>query len=162
MTEELDRLLTSYERGTLTRRQLLHAIAAVAVVPISAAAQQTGPGVIKGYNLHHVNVRVSDVARSEAFYRKVFGFPATRVIQGVDAHALDVPAGGFISIQKADNAGRLDHFCVGVENFNSSRMSAAVKAAGIDGVREDGTGNSFFFTDPDGVRVQVSSRDWKG
>jgi catechol 2,3-dioxygenase-like lactoylglutathione lyase family enzyme len=161
MTEQLNSLLALYERGTLTRRQLLQAIALVAAVPIGAAAQPAGGSVMKGLNLHHVNVRVSNVARSEAFYRKLFGFPATRVIQGQDAHGFDLPAGGLISIQKGDDAGRLDHFCVGAENFNSAKMAAAVKAVGVENVREDGRGNSFFFTDPDGVRVQVSAPDWK-
>lgn len=161
MTEQLNTLLTSYERGALTRRELLHALAVLAI-PAAAPVPQSASAVLNGFKLHHVNVQVSDVARSEAFYRKFFGLPPTRTIQGQDAHGFDLPGGELISIQKGNQPGRIDHFCIGVANFNSSRMAAAVKAAGAEDVREDGVGNSFFLRDPDGVRVQVSAKDWKG
>jgi len=57
---------SSYENGTLTRRDLLQALAMIAV-PAAGAAQTAGGGVMKARTLHHVNVQVSDVTRSEAF-----------------------------------------------------------------------------------------------
>lgn len=156
MIDRLDSLLSSYERGSLSRRQLLGALAVLAT-PGVASAQPAG--VVNGRNLHHVNVQVADVARSEAFYRKVFGFKPTRVIQGQDAHGFDLPGGGMISIQKGAQPGRLDHFCVGVEGFNAQAMVAALKDAGIDSARAAGA-DSLFLRDPDGVNVQVSAFDW--
>jgi len=157
MIERLDSLLSSYEHGALSRRQLLGALAALAA-PVAAGAQPAG--VLQGRNLHHVNVQVSDVARSEAFYRTLFGFKPTRVIQGQDAHGFDLPGSGMISIQKGAQPGRLDHFCIGVEQFNAEKMVAAAKAAGVDSARAAGA-ESFFLRDPDGVNVQVSAFDWK-
>jgi len=78
MIRDIDALVRSYERGTLTRRQLLHALALVATTPLAVKAQTTSGSLMKGRNLHHVNVRVSDIARSEAFYRNLFGFSPTR------------------------------------------------------------------------------------
>ena len=66
-----------------------------------------------------------------------------------------------VILQKSDRPGRIDHFCVGVDGFNADRLRTAVKAAGVDGVQ--GTaGDNLFVTDPDGLRVQVSSFDWRG
>lgn len=160
MIHNMDALVTSYERGTLTRRQLLQALAVIAA-PGTADAQDAPGSVMKGRNLHHVNVRVSDVVRSEAFYRKLFGFPPTRRVQGPDNHGFDLPGGGLIILQKSDQPGRLDHFCVGVDDFDAERLRAAVRAAGIEGVQGSASDN-FSVSDPDGLRVQVSAVDWPG
>jgi catechol 2,3-dioxygenase-like lactoylglutathione lyase family enzyme len=109
--------------------------------------------------LHHVNVRVSDVARSEAFYRQLLGAGPSRVVQGPDNHGLDLPGGGLIILQRSEPAGRIDHFCVGVDHFDADRMRTAVQAAGIGAVQGTGTDN-VLVTDPDGLRVQVSASDW--
>ena len=158
MIKDLDALITSYERGTVTRRQLLLALALM-TTPLAAGVQTPPGGVMKGRNLHHVNVQVSDVARSEAFYRKLFGLPPSRRVQGPDNHGLGLPGAGLIILQKSDRPGRIDHFCVGVDNFDAERFRAAVKAAGIEGVQGAASDN-FSVSDPDGLRVQVSAVDW--
>ena len=158
MTDQLDVLVSAYDRGTLSRRELLQALALVAV-PSAVAAQSGATPAMKGRLLHHVNVQVSDVAKSEAFYRALLGLPASRVVQGPDNHGLDLPGGGLIILQRSDTPGKIDHFCVGVENWNADRLRAATKAAGIE--RVIGTaGDNFFVADPDGLRVQVSAVDW--
>jgi glyoxylase I family protein len=157
MITKIDVLLSSYERGSLSRRQLLCALAVMAA-PVSSPAQSS-PGLVKGRNLHHINVRVSDIARSEAFYRRLLGFGPSRRVQGPDNHGFDLPGGGLIILQKSDDAGRIDHFCVGVDAFDADRMRAAVKSAGIGAVQGDARDN-FSVSDPDGVRVQISAPDW--
>ena len=160
MIDDIDALVTSYEGGTLTRRQLLLALATIAA-PAAARAQPAGSVGMKGRNLHHVNVQVSDLVRSEAFYRKLLGFPPTRRVQGPDNHGFDLPGGGLIILQKSDQPGRIDHFCVGVDDFEADRLRAAVKAAGVDGVQGSASDN-LFVADPDGLRVQISAFDWRG
>ncbi|PYR28555.1 MAG: hypothetical protein DMF98_02565 [Acidobacteria bacterium] len=158
MVDTLDTLVTSYDRGTLTRRQLLQALAVVAA-PVGTRAQTTNGGVTKARTLHHVNVQVSDVPRSEAFYRTLFRLPPTRRVQGPDNHGLDLPGGGLIILQKSDRPGRIDHFCVGVDSFDAERLRTAAKTAGLEGVQGSAADN-FFVSDPDGLRVQVSAVDW--
>lgn len=160
MMAEMDGLLAAYERGNLSRRQLLQALGVLAATG-AAAAQAPPGGLLKGRNLHHVNVRVSTITRSETFYRKLFGFGPTRVVQGPDNHGFDLPGGGLIILQRSDQPRRIDHFCVGVDNFDADRMRTAVRDAGIGEVQ--GTaGDNFSVLDPDGLRVQISSFDWSG
>ncbi len=158
MINDIDSLVTSYERGSLSRRQLLAALAAIAA-PAAAAAQAPPNGVTKGRMLHHVNVRVSDVARSEAFYRRLLTLPPSRIVQGPDNHGLDLPGGGLIILQKSDQPGRIDHFCVGVADFDAERMRTATRSAGLGDVVGTAPDN-FLVSDPDGLRVQVSAVDW--
>jgi catechol 2,3-dioxygenase-like lactoylglutathione lyase family enzyme len=154
---DIEALLTQYERGELSRRQLLQALAVIAAA--SPAGAQTSNNLMKGRNLHHVNVRVSDVARSEAFYRRLFSLSASRRVQGPDNHGLDLPGGGLIILQRANDPGRIDHLCVGVDDFNADRFRSAVRSAGIGEVQGDAKDN-FSVIDPDGLRVQISARDW--
>ena len=158
MIQDIDLLVASYERGRMTRRQLLQALAVMAA-PEAAGAQPQPAGLIKGRNLHHINVRVSNLARSEAFYRRLFGFAPTRVVQGPDNHGFDLPGGGIVILQQGEDRGRIDHFCVGVDDFHADPMRAVVRAAGIGEVQGNAADN-FWVTDPDGLRVQISSFDW--
>jgi catechol 2,3-dioxygenase-like lactoylglutathione lyase family enzyme len=158
MIESLDALVKSYESGTLSRRQLLHALALLAT-PAAARAQTDAAGVAKGRMLHHINLQVADVARSEAFYRKLFGLGPSRKVQGPDNHGLDLAGGGLLILQKSDMPGKIDHFCVGVDRFEADRMRAAAKGAGFERVQGTAADN-FFVTDPDGIRAQVSAADW--
>jgi catechol 2,3-dioxygenase-like lactoylglutathione lyase family enzyme len=155
MIDSLDALLEAYDRGTLTRRQLLQALAMMA----APAAQTDAGSVSKGRMLHHVNLQVADVARSEAFYRKLLGLGPSRTVQGPDNHGLDLAGGGLLILQKSTMPGRIDHFCVGVDRFDADRMRAAAKAAGFERVQGTAADN-FIVTDPDGIRAQVSAVDW--
>jgi catechol 2,3-dioxygenase-like lactoylglutathione lyase family enzyme len=159
MSDTIDTLVAAYDRGTLTRRQLLQALAAIAAPVLPQAQSTAGPGAMKPRFVHHVNLQVSDVTRSEAFYRALFALPPTRVVQGPDNHGFDLPGGGLIILQRSGNPGRIDHFCVGVEQFDADRLRAAVRAAGIERV-QGAAADNFFVTDPDGLRVQVSAVDW--
>src|SRR5436190_21436383 len=109
MIDNIAALATAYDSGTLTRRALLQAFATIAT-RATAGAQPSFGSAMKGRLLHHVNVQVSDVARSEAFYRTLLGLPASRVVQGPDNHGFDLPAGGLFILQRSDTPGRIDHF----------------------------------------------------
>ena len=61
MNASMDRLLTRYETGTLTRRELIAAIGLVAM-PRKTQAQND---MFRARTLHHVNIGVADVSRSE-------------------------------------------------------------------------------------------------
>jgi catechol 2,3-dioxygenase-like lactoylglutathione lyase family enzyme len=158
MTNDFEALVTSYDEGWLTRRQLCQALMLLAT-PSAVAAQTQSADVMTGRNLHHINVQVSNVTRSEAFYRKLFGLGPSRVVQGPDNHGLDLPGGGIVILQRSDTPGRIDHFCIGVEHFDADRMRSGARSAGFEGVQGSATDN-FFVRDPDGLRVQVSAIDW--
>ena len=158
MIDNINTLVTSYENGTISRRHLLQALALMAC-PTVASAQAAAGAATKARTLHHVNVRVSDFARSEAFYRKLFGLPASHRVTGPDNHGFDLPSGSLIILEKSDLPGRIDHFCVGVEGYDAGKTRSAVAAGGIEVVPAS-TKDSFYVRDPDGVRVQISAVDW--
>src|SRR5688572_26529364 len=111
MIKDAEALLTSYERGTLTRRQLLTALALMGASGSVAGQQQTS-GVVRPTSLDHVSLQVADPARTEAFYRKLFGFPPSRPIPSTGKIPGFDLQGGYFTFQKSDTPGRIDHFCV--------------------------------------------------
>ena len=93
----MDHLLTAYETGKLTRRQLLTAL--VMAAGSSGLAQQNATGLQgRASMFHHVNIFVSNLPRSAAFYQTL-GLPSTlRPIYpapGGAAYALDFTTGRF-------------------------------------------------------------------
>jgi len=163
MRESVSHVLSQFESGRLSRRQAIRAIMAIAASPAIGTAQ------IRPHarSINHVNIIVSDVARSEAFYRTVLGVPPSRDIPPA-AHAVDFPAGGFLSLCPLDGGcfagdpvpGRIDHFGVGLDDFDTERVAGELRAAGIDGVQINGP--SVLARDPDGVVLQLSAADWDG
>jgi len=145
--------------GQLSRRDVVGALAIRTQAPSRSQSQTAFPA----RNLTHVNVRVRDVKESERFYRDLFGLPSAREVVGA-AFALDVPAGGFISLCPVSNPecgmgdpptpGDIDHFGLGVENFRERITAEQLRSRGLEVV--DG-GSSVFVKDPNGVWVHLSA-----
>ena len=160
MSASIDRLLTQYDTGRLSRRDLLAAIALIAV-PKPARARQS---LFRARSLHHVNIGVSDLAASETFYRNLLGLAPNRPIVG-DAFALDFADSGFISLcprpggncsvaGPGSQPGHIDHFGVGIDDFDGDRVMSELAAAGISGAT--GGATTVLVPAPDGVVVQLS------
>ena len=115
MSDRIDQIFDAYEQGTLSRRDVLAAIASFvaggALGCASDAPAQTAdseapafeipPPVLRAKgegraHLNHVNLRVADVARSHAFYQRFFGLG---LVETPTYNALDCGGGTFMSLQ---------------------------------------------------------------
>jgi catechol 2,3-dioxygenase-like lactoylglutathione lyase family enzyme len=125
---------------------------------LSNAAPEAGPKqetLFHPLGMHHVAIQVSDMARSTAFYRKLFGEPAPG--QG-DPPQPTFQAGEtrILLYNPAPNKpAKIDHFSVLVDNFDAASALKVVKSLGANAeLSKQGTLNEFF--DPDGIRLQVT------
>ena len=160
MIQQLEELVSRFERGHIDRRHFLRALAA-----FTYAARPMSPpsATLPARNLTHVNIRVRDVKASERFYRDLFGLPPVHTVVGA-AFALDLPGGGFISLCPLDNPdcglkdppalGEIDHFGLGVDNFKEGSTARLLKQRGLDTYD---AGSSVFVKDPNGAWVQISA-----
>src|SRR5947199_9851307 len=77
MNSMVDSLFDQYDRGRMTRRHLVQALAAL-VLPTPTLAQDgaraSGP-IVRGLSVNHVALTVRDVPRSFTFYEQLFGVP---------------------------------------------------------------------------------------
>ncbi len=151
MKQIISKMLETYERGRINRRQLIQGLAALAAVP-PAVAVSSSP--FQGVGLNHIAIRVSEVARSSAFYQKLLGLPVIR--DSEDACFLGLGK-NFLTLFRNPNPG-LDHYCIAIENFNADSVMETLKRQGLKPRRPSGT-DRVYFPDPDGLEVQLSSVD---
>jgi len=162
MSEALDRLLGQYENGRLSRRELLGALALLttaASVPENVAAAPVG--TVASFN--HVSVFVPDVKKSVAFYQDLFGLPIlTRQDPGINLNC----GSGFLGIYPLPanaTASRIDHLCLGMPGFDADAVLKQLTDRGIKAnIRMRGDTKELYFTDPDGIRVQLQDVKYKG
>jgi catechol 2,3-dioxygenase-like lactoylglutathione lyase family enzyme len=174
MNEIIDGILNRYEQGQVSRRDVVLALSSLFVSVGNAGAQPT-PAPIAVRSLNHASISVADVDRSVQFYQGMFGM---RVIsrEGVSGNPT---AGGrsntvvvnlapgpgpeFIGIYKADPAGHIGHFCLGVQNFDADRVLSTLKERGVAArMRVRGESKEIFLTDPDNVSVQLTDMPYCG
>ena len=126
MSHEIETLLTQYETGRLTRRELLGVLAlATASAPAIAAAP-----IGKVTQVNHVSIFVPDVKKSVAFYQDVLGLPLlTRQDAGINLNA----GSGFLGIYPAPagGSGSINHVCFGMENFDADAALKMLTDRGI-------------------------------
>lgn len=180
MSRELDEIFEGYDRGQVSRRDLLAAVVSFVALgagragsePAAPAALPPRPGRA---HLNHVNLRVADVQRSFQFYHRFFGLEMTPT---PTYNALDCGGGTFISLQtKADidqeafrtsadavewartpseSPGMIEHFCLEVDDFDLEATRAGLQEAGHETVEVYG---NLLTADPDGVLVQIVDSD---
>jgi catechol 2,3-dioxygenase-like lactoylglutathione lyase family enzyme len=161
----LDTLLQQYESGHISRRELLGLLALAVAAPAAASAAQaapTGPiGVVKSMN--HISIFVPSVQKSMEFYQSVFGLPLlTKQEPGMN---LSTGASflGIYPAQAGATTGSINHICFGMENFDADAMVKKLAERGVKAsIRLRGDTKELYFTDPDGIRVQLQDVKYKG
>jgi catechol 2,3-dioxygenase-like lactoylglutathione lyase family enzyme len=165
----VDSLFDRYDRGKMTRRQLVQSLAAAFAMPAGVLAQDAGPAaapIVRGLTVNHANLTVADIPRSRAFYERLFGVtkgwptanPATSIHMALPE--------GYISLDSAaEKKGVIDHFAVGIDNVDADSAKRLVATINNEMPDAKATGSfngtvwSIFLRDPDCVRVQISRRD---
>lgn len=183
MSENLaTKIVEDFERGQISRRQLVGRLMSLgaAMATISgttafaqqegqAAAQPAGRGAgsarlgesdpppaveptFSATGLNHIALDVIDVARSRDFYVKHLGL---RVIRG-DENAMFLGQGRdfFLTLFRRERAG-LHHYCYSIQRYEADAAFERLAAAGLRPRRE---GARIYFSDPDGITVQIGQR----
>ena len=154
MQSDLDRLMTAYKHGHVSRRVFLGSLAALTVAgcsaddgastpatptdaPAPAAPVQTGPPIpVTGIN--HMTLSVSDPARSLEWYQGLFGMPIAA--RQADTVVLRVGAGPqFMALGGgASENPRITHLCLAVDDFDDERIVQILAENGVAASGESG------------------------
>src|SRR5258706_7878491 len=156
MQPVIEKLLTDFERGHLTRRQLALSLAAL----VSGAQAATKAAELKAITINHVTVRVPDLHRTSQFYQEFFGMPLKQ--QSATIHILGVGK-SFFGIEQGEKsqAATLDHYDFGIAGFNADEARAKLKKRNLK-YADGNSKESFKFNDPDGFLVQLNGPDYVG
>jgi catechol 2,3-dioxygenase-like lactoylglutathione lyase family enzyme len=136
-------------------------------------AQSVGARIrVRGIN--HVSLTVSNLKRSVAFYQGLFGMSVRPV--GAAAAQLVIGSGPEhlgLSASGAGVAPKIDHYCLGVEDFNVDHVLQVLGAHGVSRsedigamkvrVTANGSGTaSIHVGDPDGIDIQLQDSSYCG
>ena len=150
MTNTISRLLEAYEKGKMSRRQLVQGLALLAAG--SSTAQAAG---FQGNSVNHISLQVSNLQRSTDFYQRVFGCTVNKR----DGNNQLMFGKNFLVLREGKPAAKVDHFAIGVDNFNKDSVTADLKARGATPIDQQGGGFGFHVLDPDGFPVQISANN---
>jgi len=161
MHKSVEELVTLFEKKAIDRRSFIQSLMLLAVSPTIGHAQ--GP-LLNANSLNHVTLAVSDPEQSREFYASVLNMsvvsrqPASPVVgAGINMGVGD----SFLGLYPLKNPGRLDHFCLGVDDYVIEEAADKLKMAGVTPViREDRP--EIYFKDPDGITVQLSAKEYRG
>lgn len=162
---QVDELIGRFEARTLTRRELVASLAALAAGATTAASAQTTQ-VAQGKTLNHISIAVTDVEKSADFYSKLLGL---KVVSRPGNGGINLGlSDGFLGLYKLANPGTPHHFCIGVDDYDPEKIAARLQAMGVKASvdrnprnRTSG-GDQLYFNDPDGTRVQLSANGYQG
>src|SRR5215469_8603225 len=137
-------LVPSFEKGVLTRRELIRGLAMLAAASGTAAAglQESG---FKGMRIDHVSIQVSDLQPSIAFYEKLFGFSVVSQDKPNQIVRLGINK-TLVSLHQKSPTAIVDHFAIAVDNFDKEAVTRDLKLRGV--TPEENTDAGFHVKDP--------------
>jgi catechol 2,3-dioxygenase-like lactoylglutathione lyase family enzyme len=188
MENVISGLLEDFERGKMTRRQLIQSIAVVAATSVGGAAlvgearaagsssETTAAGSsseamtvaaaqgskgFKGVAVNHISYQVNDYAKTRDFYAGLLGMKVVKDT-GTQCNLILGDTDTFLIPRNAP-AGvtppRIDHVAYTIENWDKNAVEAELKRRGLNPTPD--TENSFHVKDPNGFDVQISGKDMK-
>jgi catechol 2,3-dioxygenase-like lactoylglutathione lyase family enzyme len=150
MEKIISDLLGRFEKGSLSRRDLVRGLAMLAASGTVAGAQE---GIdFKTADIDHVSIQVADLQRSIDFYQKMFGFTVVsedkprQIVRLGNTRAL-------VSLNREGPSGIVDHFAIGVPRFTKEAAASYVKQRGATPLDDPFAG--LHVKDPDGINVQI-------
>ena len=169
MTTEVERLVCCFERGAISRRELIAGLGALLAAPAAATGavvrrsvpQPGQPAPIPVAGLDHIALRVSDLTRSIAFYRDHLGGrirsqSSNSTFLDVGSHWVALFGRGAVSTGYEATQPGVDHI-----SFHSSKHRSLAERMGVlrdhglDPVSPPGS-DRVYFRDPDGIILQLS------
>jgi len=144
-------LVTQFDAGTLTRRQLVQGLTVLAAAGVAApAAAQETP--FKSTRIDHISIQTSNLQRSIDFYQKIFGL---RVLnedkENEIARMGDTKI--IVSLHHKQPTAIVDHFAIAIDGFDRDATTKALAAHGLKA--EQNLDYGFYVRDPEGVPVQI-------
>jgi catechol-2,3-dioxygenase len=158
MEQVITRLVQDFERGKLTRRQLIQSLAfAVTAVTTSVASSTPERTGFNAVAVNHISYQVADYANTRDFYADLLGMKVSKDT-GKECH-LAFGDSFIVARNRPENTPRIDHIAYTLDNWDKKAVEAELKRRGLEPKAD--TENSFMVKDLNGFDVQISGREMK-
>src|SRR5688572_11618054 len=158
MHTQIVRMITDFEHGRLSRRQVIAHLSGLIAASVGATtvfANQSerrdlppaeSTATFQAVDLHHIALSVRDVQRSQKWYEKHLG------LKKMGSDGFLTTGKGWLALFQGEKPG-LHHYCYGIPNYDPATAIAKLEAAGLAPKRR---GQRVYFDDPDGIECQVA------
>ena len=150
-------LVDQFERGGLTRRQLIEGLAAIVATAASASTASAQTPGLQATGINHTSVLVTDLQRSADFYGRIFGLKSVSEDKANKIVRLGTGGSGvgstLVSLRQQPPAGTIDHFAISVQGFNRDSVTRVLTQHAM--TPADNIEFGFHIKDPDGAVVQI-------
>ena len=146
-------LVSRFEQGRVSRRELVKSLTMLATAgggAAAASARQQTP--FTSTRIDHISIQVTDLPRSIAFYREVFGLSILNedreneiVRMGTDSI--------LVSLHRKPPTGIVDHYAIAIEGFDREAVTRALEQRGL--TPDQNLDYGFYVRDPEGIPVQI-------
>ena len=154
MEKVISNLVTQFEKGTLSRRELVAGLAVLAAGAGNTAAAAAEADIdFKTADIDHVSIQVADLQRSVDFYQRMFGFSVVSEDKPLGIVRLGTNR-TLVSLNRQSPAGIVDHFSMGVPRYTKESATRYLTQRGARVADDPYAG--LHVKDPDGINVQIS------
>jgi metallothiol transferase len=156
-----DDLVDRFEKGALSRRELIAGLMALGAAATVAGGDPAPPKPIEVGGLDHVALRVSDVDRSARFYATHLGATVrsqspSAIFMDIGAHWIALFGPGAVSTGYPPTMAGVDHVSFHPTSARSLEDRVRVlREHGLDPHNPTGS-DRVYFKDPDGIILQLS------
>ena len=174
MEHVIAKMLQDFERGKMTRRQLIQSLAFAATAVSAATASAVAAPVttapmpspmpaapeglgFQAVTVNHISYQVADYAKTRDFYSDLLGMKVSKDT-GKECH---LSFGESFLIPRNAPAGtpRIDHIAYTIDHWDKNAVEAELKRCGLQ--PKPDTENSFHVQDVNGFDLQISGREMK-
>jgi catechol 2,3-dioxygenase-like lactoylglutathione lyase family enzyme len=145
-------LVKRFEKGAITRRELIQGLAMLTAAGGAAAAEPQSTA-LKSAKIDHISIQVSDLPRSIAFYQKIFGLSVVSEDKPNEIVRLGTGMKVIVSLHHKSPTAIVDHYAIGVEGFNRDAVTKQLQQMGVN--PDNNLDAGFHIKDPEGIAVQI-------
>ena len=153
MEAVISRLLKRFEDGVLTRRELIRGLALLTAAGVTESAAAPQSTALRSMTIDHISIQVTDLQRSISFYEQVFGLAVVNEDTENEISRMGRAGKIIVSLHHKNPTGIVDHFAIGVENFDREAVAETLMEMGITPQQNLDAG--FHIKDPEGINVQI-------
>jgi catechol 2,3-dioxygenase-like lactoylglutathione lyase family enzyme len=162
-------LISRFESGRITRRDLIQRLSLIVAAAASAppaAAAQTAARPLKANSFNHLSFVVSDYARTRDFYADLLGLRIARDDPKAKQCQLHLGDDSYIlprnPVRRTQVPPVVNHFAVSIADWDKPQVTGELKRRGLSFSDDlDMPAESVHVRDPDGYDLQLVNARFK-
>ena len=145
-------LVKRFEKGKVSRRELIRSLTMLAAAGGAASVVDAQEMPFRSTRIDHISIQVTDLPRSIDFYEKVFGLSV--LSEDTDNEIARMGTTRIlVSLHRRPPTGIVDHYAIAIDEFDRESVTRTLTELGL--TPEQNLDYGFHVRDPEGIPVQI-------